>query len=84
MALPFDIGVLWLAVGLVLAYLLISIGYRRFLFQYLPDPSDRSPDADEPAGPGELHCPRCGAINEVGFEKCQHCAGRLPAETEEL
>lgn len=80
MALPSGTEVLGLVAGIVVLYLLVSIGYRRILFGMLPDPDERSPEADEPVAQGELHCPHCGAINDDGFEKCYECAGRLPAE----
>lgn len=80
MALPSDVNVFWLFLGLVMLYLLVSIGYRRLLFRWLPEPPERSPDADDPVGEGEIHCPQCGAINNANFTKCHHCAGRLPAE----
>lgn len=80
MGLPEGTELFVLAAGLPIVYLLISIGYRRLLYRWVPEPAERSPRADEPAGPGELHCPHCGAINEIGFEKCSECARRLPAE----
>ncbi len=83
MGLPEGSELFVLAAGLPLLYLLVSLGYRRLLFQWLPDPDERSPDATEPAGPGELHCPHCGAINVAGFERCSECANRLPAEPDE-
>lgn len=80
MGLPEGTELFVLAAGLPVVYLLISIGYRRLLYRWLPEPAERSPSADEPAGPGELQCPHCGAINDVDFEKCYECAGQLPDE----
>lgn len=83
MGLPEGAELFALAVGLPLVYLIVSLGYRRLLSRWLPDPDERSPDADEPARSGELRCPRCGTINAADFEKCYECAGRLPAEPPE-
>lgn len=80
MGLPEGTELFVLVAGLPLVYLLVSIGYRRLLYRWLPDSNERSRGTDEPAGPGELRCPHCGATNDVGFEKCYECAGRLPAE----
>lgn len=80
MGLPEGSELFALAAGLPLLYLLVSIGYRRLLSRWLPEPGELSPEVDEPVGPGELHCPHCGTINDVAFEKCYECAGRLPAE----
>lgn len=80
MGLPSDVELLALAISLAAVYLLVSIGYRRFLFRWLPDPDEISPEADEPTNPGELHCPHCGAINDVDFDKCHECARQLPPE----
>lgn len=83
MGLPAGTELFVLVVGLPLVYLIVSIGYRRLLARWLPKPDERPPVADEAAGPGELRCPRCGAINDADFEKCYECAGRLPAEPPE-
>lgn len=80
MGLPEGSELFVLVAGLPLLYLLMSIGYRRLLSRWLPEPVKRPPDVDEPAGPGELRCPLCGAINDADFEKCYGCAGRLPTE----
>lgn len=80
MGLPEGTELFVLVAGLPLLYLLVSIGYRRLLFRWLPEPDDRLTDVDEPVGTGELRCPNCGTINDADFEKCYECAGRLPAE----
>ncbi len=67
--------------GLLVIYLVVSIGYRRFLFQWLPDPDEFASGNDEPAGPDEQECPHCGAINSEDFEKCYECARALPDPT---
>jgi hypothetical protein len=69
--------------GLLVMYLVVSIGYRRFLFQWLPDPDEFAKGSDEPVGPGEQECPHCGTINSEDFEKCYECARRLPDPTPE-
>jgi hypothetical protein len=81
MGLPPGAGLLGLAVAFVVLYTVVSIGYRRVLFRWLPGRAERSPDADRSAGQGEHHCPHCGAINETGFEKCYECGRRLPTES---
>lgn len=80
MGLPEGSELFVLVAGLPLLYLLVSIGYRRLLSRWLPEPVERSSDVDERAGPGELRCPLCGAINDAAFEKCYECAGRLPTQ----
>lgn len=79
MAIPPGAELLALFVAVVFLSLLAGIVYRRLFSGLLPDPENRSLQAGEPVGPGELRCPSCGAINEVGFEKCYECASRLPA-----
>jgi len=83
MGVPSGLGVLALVVGVAVLYVAIAIGYRRILFSALPDPDERSPEADQPAGPGERHCPHCGALNDRDFEKCYECNRKLPADSTE-
>lgn len=70
--------------GLLVLYLVVSIGYRRFLFQWLPDPDEFTSGNDDPPGPGEQQCPHCGALNGEDFEKCYECARPLPDATQEV
>lgn len=83
MALASGAELLALVGGFIALYLVVSVGYRRLLFQWLPDPTERSPEADQPVGPGEQRCAFCGAINDRGFAKCYECGRGLPGETGE-
>lgn len=79
-----EVGLLALLVVGPVLYLAFSIGYRRLLFGMLPDPEEISTEVEQPAGPGERHCPRCGTINDDDFARCYECGARLPPDPDDL